>query len=159
MQPERKRFYILAAVVVVLIAVLILMSPPKWTSPVPAAPASVVTNLPTSSIPEKFPPGLPMEAGATIVSNYNATSADGRIQATRSFESAKSVSANFKLYKTFIMNKTNGWIYLNEVNDQSQPNNKALFASGMGGILGINISAAVTPGHSVVDLSFVAPSK
>ncbi len=145
-------FAIIFGVVVLAIVVGIVMTRP----PEQAAPAATVQNLPAYSLPEKFPISVPMESGAKIVGNYNATSADGKIQATRTFESEKSVDDNFALYKSYVMDRQNGWTYLNEVNDPANAGHKAIFASGANGILNINISAGSVSGTSVVDISFLA---
>lgn len=65
------------------------------------------TNVDPSQAPAKFPSNVPIEAGAKIVQNYNANTADGRFQATRVFETSKSLAENFKIYGDFA--KADGW--------------------------------------------------
>lgn len=64
-------------------------------------------NLDFSKLPEKFPSNIPLEDGAEITQNYNATSPNGRLQATRSFVTKKSLTENIDLYTNFL-NK-DGW--------------------------------------------------
>ncbi|MDO8520548.1 MAG: hypothetical protein Q7S52_00345, partial [bacterium] len=87
---------------------------------------------------------------------YNATAHDGRVQATRSVVSSRSVDASFTFYKTFISAPGSDWTLLNEVYDPANPNHTALFARNADGILSINISAGPAAGTSVLDISFTA---
>ncbi len=68
------------------------------------------TEVPTSQLPQQFPSDIPIESGAKIVQNYNASAEDGRFQATRVFETKKTLSANYTLYKDFF--SKNGWTVL-----------------------------------------------
>lgn len=65
------------------------------------------TNIDFSKFPEKFPSNVPIEAGSEITQNYNATTPDGRLQATRSFITKKSLVENIDLYTNFL--KKDGW--------------------------------------------------
>ena len=124
--------------------------------PIPKS-ANTITNVPTSQFPESFPANIPIDGYDKILSNYNAVSPDGKIQATRSFSSVKSVNENFIFYRTFLSTNGNGWNLINEVNDPSNPDHKALFAKNAnGGILSVNIGGGRMAGTSIVDLSFVA---
>ncbi len=60
-----------------------------------------------SKSPEKFPTNIPIESGAKITQNYNATTPEGEFQATRSFITTKSLDENVKIYSN-ILNK-DGW--------------------------------------------------
>lgn len=122
-------------------------------------PALNVQNVPLYSFPNKFPVSVPVEEGAIVVSNYNATSPDGKIQATRTFESKKSVDENFGFYKKFIADRNSGWVFLNEVNNGNQPGHKALFAKSGFGTLSVNISARGAPAASLVEISFLAAAQ
>ncbi len=158
MHPERKKFYLWAIITLCLIVIAVIVFVVANRPARPAAPNNVVVNnLSIYSMPENFPSNIPIEMGATITQNYNATTADGKIQATRAFASKKTVDYNFEFYKNFINDPQNGWTYLNEVNDLIHG---ALFASGSGGILSINISAGSAPGTSMVVISFLSgPAK
>lgn len=59
----------------------------------------------TNELPDKFPTDIPIETGAKIIQNYNASTPDGRFQATRVFESAKSMDENLKIYKDYLTSK------------------------------------------------------
>lgn len=65
------------------------------------------TNVDFSMAPQKFPANVPIESGARITQNYNSTSADGRFQATRAFETKVTLSENLKIYSEFL--KSDGW--------------------------------------------------
>ncbi|MDQ3018340.1 MAG: hypothetical protein M3Q64_00495 [bacterium] len=77
-----------------------------------------------SQAPEKFPANVPIERDAKITQNYNATTPDGRFQATRVFETNQTLAANLKLYSDFL--KNDGWQILATVD---QPNFKMVMGS------------------------------
>ncbi|HEX3099864.1 MAG TPA: hypothetical protein VHQ41_02735 [Patescibacteria group bacterium] len=89
----------------------------KYVAPTPVAIKLPVQqkDLPVNQVPEKFPTDVPIETGATITQNYNATADDGRFQATRAFETNKSLAENLTLYTNYL--KAGGWT-LNPVIDQ-----------------------------------------
>lgn len=64
-------------------------------------------NVDYSQAPEKFPADIPIEPGAQITQNYNATSPDGRFQATRTFVTEAALATNLRLYTEYLTN--NGW--------------------------------------------------
>jgi len=63
--------------------------------------------VPATSVPTLFPADIPLEENTTILENYAATTSDGRLQSTRSFESAQSLEANSVLYQEYFIR--NGW--------------------------------------------------
>lgn len=71
-------------------------------------------------IPKNFPANIPTgSATDKVVSNYEAVSPNGSIQATREFESSKAIAENFALYNNFF--KKSGWdIYSS--NNQGEAN-------------------------------------
>lgn len=81
------------------------------------------TELPVSQTPAKFPAEVPIEKGAKILQNYNISDADS-LQATRVFETTKSLDENFNLYKEFFTK--NGWTIINTLN---QPQLKVISAT------------------------------
>lgn len=110
---------ILAVVIIVIVAIVV----PKQTN----APAQkqadtadipefkpVVTKVANEKLPDKFPADLPLETGAKVVDNYNATSTSGNVQATREYESAKTPEQNYGVYNDFF-NKNN-WEVLTSSN-------------------------------------------
>jgi len=52
-------------------------------------------------LPSKFPSDMPVEAGAKVTQNYNATNSVGGFQATRVFESTKTIADNLKIYQAY----------------------------------------------------------
>ncbi len=63
----------------------------------------VKKNVDVNQIPVKFPTDIPIEAGAKITQNYNATAPDGRFQATRVFETKATLADNLTLYKAYLV--------------------------------------------------------
>lgn len=64
-------------------------------------------NVDFAALPQKFPSNIPIEEGARLTQNYNSTTADGRFQATRAFETKASLDQNLRLYTDFL--KADGW--------------------------------------------------
>lgn len=59
-------------------------------------------------IPKAFPANIPTgSAEDKVIANYESVSPDGTVQATREFESSKSISDNLTLYSNFF--KKSGW--------------------------------------------------
>lgn len=58
-------------------------------------------------VPERFPANIPIESGAKITQNYNATAPDGRFQATRVFATSLTLAQNLKIYRDFLVK--DGW--------------------------------------------------
>lgn len=67
----------------------------------------VKKDLAPEVAPERFPANIPIENGAKITQNYNATAPDGRFQATRAFETSLTLAQNLTLYKDFLLK--DGW--------------------------------------------------
>ncbi len=65
------------------------------------------TDVEISKLPEKFPSNIPLEEGAEVIQNYNSETPEGQFQATRQFETKKSLAENYALYTDFM--KKNGW--------------------------------------------------
>lgn len=53
-------------------------------------------------LPNKFPTDLPIEANAVVTQNYNAIAEDGSYQATRAFETTKSLTENITAFKQYM---------------------------------------------------------
>ncbi len=92
------------------------------------------TEVDSTKVPENFPTDIPIEPGAKIVDNFNATAPDGRVQATRSFESAKSAQENFTFYKNLLTQK--GYEIVNTAN---RDNLQVIFAKKGDGLVNIAI--------------------
>lgn len=91
------------------------------------------TKVAESQLPDKFPADLPIEANAEITQNYNASTEDGRFQATRTFETKKTLSENLSIYRQYLNN--NGWAVESTVDE---PTYKKI--SGSKGIQVLQIS-------------------
>lgn len=107
------------------------------------------SELPVDQVPQLFPKDVPIEKGAKITQNYNATSPDGRFQATRTFETKKDLSESFKIYEDYF--KKNGW----EVQASlDQENYKMLYAYKNKGFMQVSMNNNTTSGVKFVDISF-----
>lgn len=102
-----KKIIALAAILAVLVVAYVVY---KQTKPAPKADQTtsvkadqiVKKEVEANKVPEKFPVDVPIESGAKITQNYNATAPDGRFQATRVFETEKSLVYNFALYRNYL---------------------------------------------------------
>jgi hypothetical protein len=113
---------LLAAVGVVAVAIIIIVAmvlPDQQiqvsdTGNQPTKPEVVKKEIEPTKLPDKFPSDFPVENGAPILDNNVQTSADGRFQATRSFETSKSLAANLQIYSDYF--KNNGWTIGDTIN-------------------------------------------
>lgn len=123
----KKWIWVIAIAVVVVVVFAIAyprMQGGNTTTVLPKHQGIEKKDVDTSKLPEKFPGDIPLEEGAKVVQNYNATAPDGTIQATRMFETAKTLDENFKLYKDFFTK--NGWTIVSSLD---QENIKAIGAT------------------------------
>lgn len=109
----KKLLLLLAGLILVLVVIILLAGKEKGqvTTPIEEGEISqkiIRKDIPQDQIPEGFVKEVPLEAGGKIVQNFSADTPDNRHQATRVFESAKTVEDNFSLYLNFF--KTNNWI-------------------------------------------------
>lgn len=115
------------------------------------APAQVEkTNIDFSKTPEKFPKDVPIEAGAKITQNFNATTPTGQFQATRVFETKKSLADNLTLYSNFL--KKNNWTIKSTIDNS---NYKMVIASLDKKNLTIAIDENKTTKIKTVNISYV----
>jgi hypothetical protein len=64
--------------------------------------------LAPSQVPQQFPPELlPLEQGATLTENFNASTDDGRFQATRAYQTQQSLPEVIKAYQSLLAK--NAW--------------------------------------------------
>ena len=70
-------------------------------------PAVEKANVDFTRLPSRFPTDLPIEPDAKTTQNYNSTTADGHFQATRAYESNKSLDESFNIYSKYLKEK--GW--------------------------------------------------
>lgn len=110
-----------------------------------------VTTTPVDpkKLPEGFLSSVPIEKGAKITQNYNAVSEDGRVQATRTFETKKSLIENFKIYEDYL--KNNDWQIDSTVDQTSF---KMLFGKKDGSTLQISMSENSLTKIRSVNISF-----
>ncbi len=101
--------FAIIAIAAVLVAVIAgMMAKKKVSTSVKSEEVKVnQKEVDQTKLPDKFPSEIPLEQGAKITQNYNATGSDGRFQATRAFVTAKTLDANYKIYTDFF--KNNGW--------------------------------------------------
>ena len=64
-------------------------------------------EIPADKIPDKLPANIPIEKNAKVRDNYSASTNDGRTEATRSYETSKSLEENLSIFTEFM--KSNGW--------------------------------------------------
>lgn len=106
-----------------------------------------IVDVEGDKLPDKFPADIPLEAEAPILQNYNLTAENGDFQATRVFETKKTLSENFALYSTYLKN---GQWTLNSSSDE--PKLKVLSASRDKDRLLITFTE--TEGSNTVNISF-----
>lgn len=101
--------YLLPFLIVVILVIALLLATHKSdnltstsTQPTVSGSRIAVTEVDKAQFPEKFPKDVPIEEGAQIVQNFNATTADGRFQATRVFKTKKSLADNLSIYRNFL---------------------------------------------------------
>jgi hypothetical protein len=110
------------------------------------------TQVDQSKLPDKFPADIPIEKNATTTDNYNASATNGMSQATRKFETVKTLDANFKLYSDFF--SKNGWQTTNTIN---QPELKVIFAAKDGMNAQVVIAKNSITNKSTVEISITYP--
>ncbi len=108
---SKKTLGILAVIILALVIILAVVKSRKNNdsgNENANTPAPVTkTEVPKNQLPNKFPDNIPIESGAEVVDNYNASTTDGRYQATRTFVTEGSLAGNLKLYSDYL--KDNGW--------------------------------------------------
>lgn len=110
-------------------------NPPRTTPEGKPSTGIIKKDVPPQTLPGKFPAEIPLEPGAKVVQNYTVTTADGRLQATRVFETAKSLEEQHQLYQDFF--SRGGWRVISAVN---QPALKTVAA--MKGTVQVQVSIA-----------------
>lgn len=149
---------LLAVVGVIVLLVIILFlsgSGPKTgqkPNPYKQEPQKVTRQeVPKEQAPSGFPADIPIETGAKITQNFLAKVSDGRTQATRVFESKKTVKQNYDLYASFLTKNT--W----KTDGSSEtPNLSSLLATKGGSQLTINIAKNTISGIVTVELNYIS---
>jgi hypothetical protein len=108
---SKKSLWLLLIVGVLLVAVVVLVTlkPKKETAQENknTQPKLVHNDIEPNKVPEKIPTDFPFEAGATIAENYVLKSETTDAQATRKFQTKKTLAENYKIYEDYF--KKNGW--------------------------------------------------
>ena len=108
---------------------------------VPGSMPNPVGVVPKNELPVMFPPNMLIGDGGPVVSNFNSAGVNGQLQATRSFQSSKSVDANFAIYQKFLAANATTWTVISQNNNPSDPGHKSILAKDKGGLLTITISS------------------
>ena len=116
----------------------------------PAPREAVVHQVDKSKLPERFPADIPLETGAKIEQNFNATQGD-RLQATRQFVSQKSVKENYDLYTQWL--EQHGWKIAATLD---QPNLKAISATKGEDSIHVSINKNSLSAEVTADISYVS---
>lgn len=106
-------------VAAVLLAAFYFMKREK--SKIASKPLEVSTKtLDSTAVPSGFPENLPVEAGSSVLQNYESTSNDGRKQSTRVATTTKSLDQAVKLYSDYFVKL--GWSLIPSSQDSQIPN-------------------------------------
>lgn len=112
------------------------------------------TDVDVNKNPEKFPADIPIEQGAAILQNYNATAPDGRFQATRVFETKDTLAANLTIYRNYLTKS--GYEVKSTVD---QPNYKMVFGTKGNASLQISIDQNSVSNIKTVSISYTEQGK
>jgi hypothetical protein len=103
--------FVVIAIVAVGVAIVVgLLSKQQTTSDKSTKSGEFTVNkkdVAITKLPDKFPADLPMEKEAKVLQNYTSTTAAGGYQATREFETKKTLAENVKIYTDYL--KKSGW--------------------------------------------------
>jgi len=128
------------------------VSQPQVFNPKPGQSLPVVKNdVPKNVAPQGFPADIPIESGATITQNYNATAPNGMFQATREFQTKQSLGQNFALYSNYFA--SSGWKITNSLN---LANVKILNAKKGNANLQITIFQNTTTKQNSISISYTS---
>lgn len=124
--------------------------PPEETSPTLSPELQVIKkDLPANKAPSGFLTEIPIESSGKIVQNYEAKNYDYQ-QATRVFQSQKTVAENYDLYYKFLTDHK--WLIKNHLQTK---NLATLVGSKNNWDLSVNISENSLTGIVTVSLSQV----
>lgn len=118
-------------------------------SPAASLAENQLLTLPPEQLPEGFPEGITFEGETKILHSSNAGLSDGRLAASRTFESSKTVLENFEFYKNLLTKE--GWKINNTFEDQSD--SRTIFASKADTQLTVSIGKNLTSGIVTVDIT------
>lgn len=105
------------ASVVTLVATIFINQPTELAKNVNMAGQSDLSKVAVTEteLPGKLPKNLPLELNSVILQNFTATTANGEYQATRAYESSKSLAENLAIYTKYL--NDNGWGIKSTIND------------------------------------------
>jgi len=109
------------------------------------------TEVAKKDYPKGFPANIPVEEGAEVVYNYNATnSQDNKTEGTRVYVSKLSLEENLRIYSNYF--KGNGWVIIQTVDDKDT---KLLVATKTGQQLNVVISQNTVTGKIKVTITVI----
>ncbi len=97
-----------------------------------------IVKVSADKLPNKFPVDIPVEGDVRVIQNFNATELDGRYNATREFESKKTLAQNLSIYTKYL--KDNNWDIKATIDE---PDMKMVM--GKKGLQQLQITAAIDP--------------
>lgn len=100
---------ILILIIVLILGMLVYLVSVRNVNNRPNPQDFLVTKVPFNQLPRYFPASVFMEPDAKIVENYNTKFPDGRVWATRVYETAVDLTTLKKDYESYL-NGLNGWI-------------------------------------------------
>ena len=109
-------------------------------------------DVDAAKLPDRFPNSLPLEPGAMVLQNYNATAASGMYQATRTFVTSKTLAENFRVYDDYL--KKNDWTIVNSIN---RDNFKVLSATKGKESLQVTMNEYAGNHRKTVEISYTLP--
>ncbi|MEZ4180345.1 MAG: hypothetical protein R3B41_02425 [Candidatus Doudnabacteria bacterium] len=102
-----------------------------------------------NEFPDKYPQDIPVEPDYVVIQNYNATTDDGRFQATRVYRINQSLTQAYATYQTYL--RENRWDIASTVNSDTY---KMLFATNAKGQLQIEMDQNVQSNERTVSVSY-----
>lgn len=99
-------------------------------------------DLKSNILPKGLPENLPLEKNARITQNFTATAKDGTFQATRGYETAKTLSENLSVYTKYLQD--NGWDVSSTINNANYKK-----VSGSKGMSNLQVSMSENIGKKV----------
>lgn len=113
-------------------------------------PSSVAkTKIADDKLPSKMPANIPQETGAQVTDNFTAVNDEGLYQATREFETSKSLAENLTLYTNYL--KNNDWDILSTID---KPTLKSVVGSRGADRLQVTITENSSTKIKTVTISF-----
>jgi preprotein translocase subunit SecB len=109
----------------------------------------VKKDVDVAKLPDRFPSDIPLEADAKVDQNFTAQTQNGQYQATRVFQTTKTLDENYKIYSAYL--KSAGWTTIANVD---QDKLKVLGAKKGDAFLQININENSVNKIKTVSISY-----